>query len=76
MAEPVRATWALPQANGVHASGEYPRWAMRDALADLITVKIGINFVTYELTRLRAFSPAVHGFLDTIPPGAPARSLA
>jgi hypothetical protein len=40
--------------------------AMRDTPADLISVKIGINLVNTELMRVRAFVPAVHGFLDTI----------
>jgi hypothetical protein len=45
--------------------------AMRDAPADLISVKIGINLVNTDLMRLRAFAPAVHGFLDTIREGHP-----
>lgn len=44
---------------------------MRDAPADLISVKIGINLVNTDLMRLRAFTPAVHGFLDTIREGHP-----
>jgi hypothetical protein len=43
--------------------------AIRDAPADLISVKIGINLVNTDLMRLRAFGPAVHGFLDTIRDG-------
>lgn len=43
--------------------------AMRDTPADLISVKIGINLVNADLMRLRAFGPAVHGFLDTIRDG-------
>jgi hypothetical protein len=39
---------------------------MRDTPADLISVKLGINLVNADLMRLRAFGPAVHGFLDTI----------
>jgi hypothetical protein len=39
--------------------------------ADLISVKIGINLVNTDLMRLRAFRPAVHGFLDTIRDGHP-----
>ena len=39
--------------------------------ADLISVKIGINLVNVDLMRLRAFGPAVHGFLDTIREGHP-----
>lgn len=45
--------------------------AMRDRQADLISVKIGINLVNLDLMRLRAFGPAVHGFLDTIRDGHP-----
>ena len=42
---------------------------MRDIPADLISIKIGINIVNADLMRLRAFGPAVHGFLDTIREG-------
>ncbi|MFI1303495.1 GDSL-type esterase/lipase family protein [Streptomyces sioyaensis] len=45
--------------------------ALRDTPADLISVKIGINLVNADLMRLRAFTPAVHGFLDTIREGHP-----
>jgi lysophospholipase L1-like esterase len=45
--------------------------AMRDTPADLISVKIGINLVNADAMRLRAFGPAVHGFLDTIRDGHP-----
>ncbi|MFH8497854.1 GDSL-type esterase/lipase family protein [Streptomyces coeruleorubidus] len=45
--------------------------AMRDTPADLISVKIGINIVNQDAMRLRAFGPAVHGFLDTIREGHP-----
>jgi hypothetical protein len=45
--------------------------ALRDTPADLISVKIGINLVNTDLMRLRAFTPAVHGFLDTIREGHP-----
>jgi hypothetical protein len=44
---------------------------MRDTPADLISVKLGINVVNADLMRLRAFGPAVHGFLDTIREGHP-----
>ncbi|MER6387176.1 GDSL-type esterase/lipase family protein [Streptomyces sp. NPDC001523] len=44
---------------------------LRDTPADLISVKIGINLVNTDLMRLRAFTPAVHGFLDTIREGHP-----
>ncbi|MET3897365.1 hypothetical protein ABIB57_001302 [Devosia sp. UYZn731] len=42
---------------------------MRDIPADLISLKLGINLVNTDLMRLRAFGPAVHGFLDTIREG-------
>ncbi|WP_405910724.1 SGNH/GDSL hydrolase family protein [Streptomyces sp. NBC_00828] len=44
---------------------------MRDTPADLISLKIGINVVNTDVMRLRAFTPAVHGFLDTIREGHP-----
>lgn len=44
---------------------------MRDIPADLISIKIGINIVNADLMRLRAFGPAVHGFLDTLRDGHP-----
>ncbi len=49
--------------------------AIRDAPADLVSVKIGINVVNADLMRLRAFGPAVHGFLDTIREGHPETPL-
>ncbi|MGR3875015.1 GDSL-type esterase/lipase family protein [Streptomyces graminifolii] len=49
--------------------------AMRDAPADLISVKVGINIVNADVMRLRAFTPAVHGFLDTIREGHPTTPL-
>ncbi|MEU9142893.1 GDSL-type esterase/lipase family protein [Streptomyces sp. NPDC048349] len=45
--------------------------AMRDTPADVISVKIGIALVNTDVMRLRAFAPAVHGFLDTIREGHP-----
>ncbi|MFD9943920.1 GDSL-type esterase/lipase family protein [Nonomuraea sp. NPDC059023] len=48
---------------------------MRDTPADLVSVKIGINLVNTDAMRLRAFIPAVHGFLDTIREGHPATPL-
>ena len=44
---------------------------VRDTAADLISLEIGINLVNTDLLRLRAFGPAVHGFLDTIRDGHP-----
>lgn len=49
--------------------------ALRDTPADLISVKMGINLVNADLMRLRAFTPAVHGFLDTIRDGHPTTPL-
>jgi hypothetical protein len=49
--------------------------ALRDTSADLISIKIGINLVNTDLMRLRAFTPAVHGFLDTIREGHPTTPL-
>ncbi|MER7497818.1 GDSL-type esterase/lipase family protein [Streptomyces pharetrae] len=49
--------------------------AMRDTPADLISVKIGINLVNLDAMRLRAFIPAVHGFLDTLRDGHPTTPL-
>lgn len=48
---------------------------VRDTPADLISLKIGINLVNTDLMRLRAFAPAVHGFLDTIREGHPSTPL-
>ncbi|RZU10547.1 GDSL-like lipase/acylhydrolase family protein [Kribbella rubisoli] len=44
---------------------------IRDTPADLISVKLGINIVNTDGLRLRSFTPAVHGFLDTIRDGHP-----
>jgi hypothetical protein len=48
---------------------------LRDIPADLISLKLGINLVNTDLMRLRAFTPAVHGFLDTVREGHPATPL-
>jgi len=48
---------------------------IRDTPADLISVKLGINVVNLDSMRLRAFVPAVHGFLDTIRDGHPSVPL-
>ena len=48
---------------------------LRDAPADLISLKIGINLVNSDVMRLRAFRTAVHGFLDTIRDGHPTTPL-
>ena len=44
---------------------------MRDTPADLVSLKIGINLVNTDLMRMRAFTAAVHGFLDTVRDGHP-----
>jgi len=44
---------------------------IRDAPADIVSLKLGINVVNTDAMRLRAFVPAVHGFLDTIRDGQP-----
>ena len=49
--------------------------AIRDQPADIITLKLGINVVNHDAMRLRAFGPAVHGFLDTIRDGHPTTPL-
>ncbi|MET9874775.1 GDSL-type esterase/lipase family protein [Actinacidiphila glaucinigra] len=49
--------------------------AMRDTPADLISLKIGINIVNTDAMRLRAFTPAVHGFLDIVREGHPTAPL-
>ncbi|MEU2421265.1 GDSL-type esterase/lipase family protein [Streptomyces sp. NPDC007851] len=49
--------------------------AIRDTPADLISLKLGINVVNADLMRLRAFGPAVHGFLDTVRDGHPTTPL-
>lgn len=49
--------------------------ALRDTPADRISVKTGINLVNADVMRLRAFTPAVHGFLDTIREGHPTTPL-
>lgn len=39
---------------------------IRDTDADVISLKVGINIINGDTMRERAFSPALHGFLDTI----------
>ena len=48
---------------------------IRDTPADLLSVKVGINVVNLDAMRLRAFVPAVDGFLDTIREGHPTTPL-
>ena len=49
--------------------------AIRDQPADVITLKLGINVVNHDAIHLRAFAPAVHGFLDTVREGHPTTPL-
>ena len=42
---------------------------LRDTPADVVSLEIGINIVNTDAMRLRAFTPAVHGFLDAIRDG-------
>lgn len=49
--------------------------SIRDTPADFISIKTGINLVNTDLMRLRAFGPAMHGFLDTIRDGHPTTPL-
>lgn len=39
---------------------------IRDLPTDFISIKVGINIVNRDSLRLRAFTPALHGFIDTI----------
>jgi len=39
---------------------------IRDADADVISIKAGINVINMDSMRERVFTPALHGFLDTI----------
>ncbi|MFE6054871.1 SGNH/GDSL hydrolase family protein [Kitasatospora sp. NPDC056446] len=48
---------------------------IRDTPADLISLKLGINLVNADAMRLRALTPAVHGFLDTVRDGHPTTPL-
>ncbi|WP_442576504.1 GDSL-type esterase/lipase family protein [Microbacterium sp. F51-2R] len=48
---------------------------IRDQPADLISLKIGINLVNGDAMRMRAFRPAVDGFLDTIREGHPSTPI-
>ena len=39
---------------------------IRDQTADFISLKLGINVINLDSMKERVFTPAVHGFLDTI----------
>lgn len=45
--------------------------SIRDAPADVISLKPGINFTSRAVYRLRTLGPTVHGFLDTVREGHP-----
>jgi GDSL-like Lipase/Acylhydrolase family len=49
----------------------YAARAIRDAPADVITLKIGINIVGADAFAARSLLPAIHGFIDTIRDGHP-----
>jgi len=44
---------------------------IRDADADIISIKTGINVINMDSMRERVFIPTLHGFLDTIREGKP-----
>ncbi|GIG68853.1 lipase [Phytomonospora endophytica] len=44
---------------------------IRDTPADLITLKTGVNIISGDAMRVRAFRPALDGFVDTIREGHP-----
>ncbi len=48
---------------------------LRDLPADVLSVELGINVVNADAMRMRAFTPAVHGFLDTVREGHPTTPL-
>lgn len=47
---------------------------IREVPADVISLKLGINVVNGDSHTLRSFTPAVHGFLDTIREGRHTRT--
>jgi hypothetical protein len=47
---------------------------LRDADADVITLKVGINVINMDSMRERVFTPQLHGFIDTIRNANPVRS--
>ncbi|MEZ5559521.1 MAG: SGNH/GDSL hydrolase family protein [Pseudomonadales bacterium] len=48
---------------------------IRAAEADLISIKTGINVINMDSMRERVFTPALHGFIDTIREGKPETPL-
>jgi hypothetical protein len=61
---------SLGVAGGCHLDPFVAR-AIRDARADSISMKIGINIAGGDTLKFRTFGPAVHGFLDTVREGHP-----
>lgn len=57
--------------NGQALLDPFTAASIRDAAADVITLKVGINIVNGDVMRARAFTPALHGFLDIIRQGHP-----
>ncbi len=49
---------------------------IRDAPADLVSVKTGINVINMDSMRERVFAPALHGFIDTVREGKPDTPMA
>ncbi|NUR28100.1 MAG: lipase [Catenulispora sp.] len=49
--------------------------SIRDTQADVISLKLGINFTARAAYRLRTLGPTLHGFLDTIREGHPTTPL-
>lgn len=52
--------------NGQALLDPFTAASIRDAAADVITLKIGINIVNGDVMRARALTPALHGFLDIV----------
>jgi hypothetical protein len=48
---------------------------LRDADADLISVKAGINVINMDSMRERVFTSSLHGFIDTVREGKPSTPL-
>lgn len=48
---------------------------IREQDADLISMKVGINVINMDSMKERVFTPAVHGFLDTIREKKPTTSI-
>lgn len=82
-ADTTTGTWPVVAAlqSGVHLTSlafsgsamldPFTARTMRDQPADLLSLKVGINLVNGDVMRMRAFRPAVDGFLDTLREGHP-----